>query len=248
MTDERLQTHALADGELSGEEKASAENHLAECPSCRAEYDALGALKSVLKGRLEPTECHDAWKRCSKRLDEVDRAKRVESFVTRHAWSFCSLFLVVILSAAMLNRTLGRNSVRAGDVAMMASGLAPMSTPVSQNPAEMRRWVSDNVGDVPMNLQPQHLLVVGAGARTFQGHKMLRLVLRDGLGDFSLLIISNAESVDGFDRMDAGHEYQVGKIGNANCVAWTDGSCALLVVGDRPIANLCAVAEAISIR
>jgi anti-sigma factor RsiW len=248
MNHERLQIHALADGELSGEEKVAAEKHLADCPSCRAEYEAICAVKGVLKDRLEPVDASSAWSQCSKRLDEIDRSKRVETFVTRHAWSLCSVFLVIILSAAMLNRTLGHNSVRAGDLAQMAAGMAPLTGPSSQNPAEIRRWVSDEVGDVPMNLQPRKAQVIEAAATSLNGHKMLRLTLRDDVGVFALMIVSNAVSVDGFDPMDSGHRYDVGKIGNANCVAWTDGNCALVVVGDRSIRNLCLIADSISIR
>ena len=246
MTDDRLLIHALADHELSEEERKTAEDHLAECASCRAEYEAVNSLKTVLQTRLETADTQASWARCRKRLDELDRSAKVESFVTRYAWGFCSLFLVIILSAAVLNHTLGRNSLQTADVAQMASGLIPLPGPRSQAPSDLRSWLNHAVGDsVPMNLRP-HVMQVLQAARGFRdGHQILRLDLLDRAGVMTLFVISNADSVDGLERMDGAHDYFVGKMGKMNCVAWSDRGSAMLVLGERPISALCTVADEI---
>ena len=251
MTDDRLLMHALADQELSAEERKNAEDHLATCPGCRAEYEAVGSLKTVLKTCKEPADTDAVWSRCRKRLDEVDRSKTVEAFVTRYAWGFCSLFIVIILSASLFNHFLGRHSLQTADVAQMASGLIPipMSGTASRNGPEVQRLLSTAMGDsAPVNLRPRVVEVLRAAHGFRDGHQVMRVDLRDADGLMTLFVISDAQAVDGLERLDSSPNYYVGRMGKVNCVAWSDRGSALLIRGDRPIPGLCALAEKICVK
>lgn len=247
MTDDRLLMHALADDQLSAEERKNAEDHLAACPQCRAEFEAVGSLKKALQTRLEPVDTEGAWKACRRRLDEIDRASRVQSFVTRYAWGFCTLFAVIILSASMLNHFLGRNRLHTGELAGINASMIPGSNPNFQNPAEMQKWVRKAVGTVPMNLGSNAVHVLRGATGMHDGRRAIRLDLQDRNGAMELFVVLDAESVDGLE-WDAGHDYYVGKMNDMNCVAWSQANCSFLLIGDRQVADLCRVAEVIGVK
>ena len=57
MTDDHLGdlVSALLDGELTGEERATADAHLSGCPACRAELARTASMRSLVRG-LAPIE------------------------------------------------------------------------------------------------------------------------------------------------------------------------------------------------
>jgi hypothetical protein len=241
--------HALADGELSAEERKQAEDHRATCPDCRAEYTAVDSLKIVLRTRLEVVEAQESWVRCRRRLDEMDRAKHVESFVTRYAWGFCSLFIFIILSAATWNHVMRRHSVQTGDLPQMTAGLIPMGAPRSQQPEAMRQWVESVSPGTPVYIPRQTMQVVGGAYGLNDGHRIMRLDLLDQFGPthgMRLIVISDVQAIDGLEKLDSSGNYYAGKLGTLNCVAWSSNNNALLLLGDRPVGDLCAVADAIN--
>jgi len=246
MTDDRLLMHALADGELSAEERKEAEEHRSVCPECGAEYTAVRSMKTFLHSKVEVVEVGECWAGCRKRLDEIDRAKHVQAFVTRYAWGFCSLFLFIILSAATWNHVMRRHSVQTGDLAQMTAGLIPMQAPRSQEPGAMREWAQNMGSDASLYIPRRAVQVVGGAYGFNDGHRILRLNLVDQIGGMRLLVISDVQAIDGLERLDSSGPYYAGKLGQLNCVAWSDHDSALLLLGDRSIADLCAVAGAIN--
>src|SRR5438045_8964116 len=115
---------------------------------------------------------------CCKRLDEIDRTKRVEGFVGRYAWAICSIFICLIFGAAWLNR-MGGGGLNASDVAKAASTLAPISAPRSQNSDAKRQWLQQNL-ERAMPVQPDMISVVGGAAGYLEdGRKITRADRQD---------------------------------------------------------------------
>src|SRR5688572_18589792 len=118
-----LEIHALADDQLSDEERARANARLEGCEKSRAELAAIHAVKDVLGTRRDAVTCEETWQRCQRRLDELDKTARIEGFVGRYAWALCGAFLALIIGVGMLNRSSG--SLAADDVPRIAAGLTP---------------------------------------------------------------------------------------------------------------------------
>src|SRR5687767_4015076 len=158
-----LDIHAHADDQLSDEEKARVNSRLQGCDKSRAELAAIHAVKGALEARRDTVTCDETWQRCQRRLDELDKTARIESFVGRYAWALCGLFLALILGVGMLNRTSG--SFGADDVPRIAAGLTPfLSSPSSQDANTKQRFVRQKAGNAPIRAG-------GAGVELVRGDR-----------------------------------------------------------------------------
>ena len=96
--------HALADDELSADDRRKVEADLAQDPEAAKVLSSILAVKQAIASHVKPVECEDEWQRCRKRLDEMDKARRTEAFVGRYAWVMCTgLFAFIV--GAILERT-----------------------------------------------------------------------------------------------------------------------------------------------
>src|SRR5688572_11364387 len=109
-----LEIHALADEQLSAEEKAQAQERLANSEKSQRELRAIQAIKEAAASRRDTVTCEQTWKRCQRRLDEMDKVHRIEGFVGKYAWALCSVLFIGIVGAGMLNRN--RTSFGASEV------------------------------------------------------------------------------------------------------------------------------------
>lgn len=234
---ERMDMHALADGQLEGEAKAQAEARRGQDPALQAEYESISIVKQTLQSKVEPITSAETWQKCRGRIEELDKRKRVEGFVGRHAWSLCSVFLVAILGAAMLNRS-GGDGLRTGDAARMLSGLAPVSRAGSPAPVDMKDWVRKTSGVKDIRL-------IGTARGSYQGHPVSLFQLQDSEGDMAVLSIRGVSEVQGVEPMLENRNFSVGKLNNTNCVTWHEGSSTLFLVADRPYEDLAKVAESL---
>src|SRR5688572_10010513 len=99
-----LEIHGFADEQMSDAEKASARQRVASDPACARELQAIQAVKDVLQTRRDAITSDETWANCQRRLDELDKAHRIEGFVGRYAWGLCGLFLALIIGVGVLNR------------------------------------------------------------------------------------------------------------------------------------------------
>lgn len=243
-----LEIHALADGALSPEETARVEARIANCARSMAEYKAIVATRQASASLSGSVTCDNTWATCCKRLDELDKSSRVESFVGRYAWGLCSVFLFLILGAGMLNRASG-STLATQDVAQMLSGAgASTSAPRSNAPEEMSRWVRDVVGPAPVTIQLDRVQIIDALERVIDGRRVVRLALRDRLGFATLVVIPDADRIENMQPTTATEGYCMGAIGGAPCLSWTEGGFAFLVTGDRSAAGLREIAENVRVR
>lgn len=240
-----LEVHAYADNELQNAEKQQVTHQLADSARLNAEFLAVQTVKNTLKEKCQPVTCEATWKRCQKRLDEIDRTRRVESFVGRYAWGICAIFFFCIFGAGLWHRSLGP-SFSTGDVARISASMTPLSSgPQSQNVEDKRKWI-DGLFDSQAPVQTDNVQVLGGSIAELNGQRVVRMRLADRQGFMDLFVVRNANHIDGADQMDGRAKYSVAKIGSRNCIAWTDHGFGFLVVGDRSIDDLCAIGDALN--
>jgi len=247
MSCDLLKVHALIDGQLDEAESREVKNHLAGCDLCNTEFLAVTSLKSVLATKCEKAETKESWAKCKKRLSEIDRTTKVESFVGRYSWAMCAVLFLVIVGGSITNRVFGRNSVHSGEVASMMSSMSPLSgiKPVSWG--DSQEWLRRNFGYAPAQKQPDGITVLSMARGSVNGRQGALLKMADSKGLLQLLVI-DAEGLEGGTRMDGRTKYSVGQINMVNCIGWTDHQMTFVLVGNRPYTALGDVADKISLQ
>ena len=242
-----LEIHALADEQLSAEDKARVQARVAECDESSRELRAIQGVKTALKGREGAINCEATWGRCRKRLDEVDKTHRIESFVGKYAWGLCSLFLLFIVGAAFLNRTGARGELGTSDVPRMAADMAPfLSSPRSQNLSDVVRFTKEQADQAPVRIRPvvRQVAIVRSGRAVIGGRNVLRMDMFDEQGPLNLYAVQGGD-VSGVEPVPGRQEYSAGVINNSKCITWLDGNYTVMLVADRSVNDLVAFADAV---
>ncbi|HVL39964.1 MAG TPA: hypothetical protein VM328_11295 [Fimbriimonadaceae bacterium] len=238
---DRLELHALADGELEGAERQRVSERIANCEESAAEFQAIMRLKQVVAEKCHAPSYEESWQECRGRLAEIDSTRRIESFVGRYAWALCSMFLVFILGAGILNRS-AADGLRAGDVPAMMSSLSSVG---SAAPGEAREWIRKEGGVATSLESVRTFQVIDRAVGLHEGHKVLAVRLRDDVGDFAVLVVPGARVVDGVAPVSGRSDLSSGTLGRASCVTWQEGPVALILTGDRRVDELCELADAL---
>lgn len=228
--EEILLAHALADGELSGEEVKAAERRLASSQAVRAEYETVTALKTILREKAESHPGYDAWTACRERISAIDRAKRTEGFVGRYAWAMCLVLFLTIVGAGALNRT-GRNALRASEMAGDSTSLSQVPI-TSADASGVTGLLSRFFGRSPIKLEEAPLRVKAMMRGQIDGREAARLAIEDGRGQLSLTIVAGVEQVDGLENSGQSRNYYIGRINTFDAVGWTDRGFGMLLVGE----------------
>lgn len=247
MSCDLLKVHALIDGQLDEAESREVKSHVAGCNVCNAEFLAVSSLKSVLSAKTEKVETKESWAKCQKRLNEIDRTSKVESFVGRYSWAMCAVLFLVIVSASFTNHVFGRTNVRSGEVANMMSTMSPLSSIKPSTWFDSQKWLEQTFGSAPAQKQPEGTKVLGMGRCTVNGLRAAQLLLADSQGPVRLLVI-DAEGYEGATRMESRSRYLVGRINGQNSLVWTDERFTFVLVGDRPFEALGDFADKICVK
>lgn len=233
---ERL--HAYVDGQLEGTELAEVEKAVGSDPQLEDQVHSIREVKRCVESHVKPVPSDEAWRACVGRLNELDKVRRTESFVSRYAFSMCAVLFALIVGVGLFNRT-GDGRVDPGAVWMQGAGLSPMSLP-----ADVNSWLRsrNSSAQIPENL----IRVVGTAEGVVGGNYMARANLRDSQGDMALFLVSGVKSIDNVAPMDDG-VHMACQVGQDNCVIWPSGEAGqvLMLVGPRDHDELRAVADAI---
>lgn len=232
---DRESLHELADGRLDPSAQAALMAELETNAALRAEYNSILSLKSALKRTCEPVECAELWKTCRGRLDELDRANRVQSFVTKNAWALCGVFAIAIVTAGTMNRISRGNIVGSGDVAQALSGLSPFTGAQSNSNDVLTRIARSGSLDVEQGTYR----VTNSSEGVINGRMSLRLSLRDDAGNLELMVIQGAS----VPNIDAHSGLAFSKVQSLNSVAWSHGNDAYFLLGDRSDSELQQIAN-----
>lgn len=238
-----IELHALADGELTAIAAAELKRRLAASPADQAHYESIVALKKSL-GRLTVIECRTEWKGCVKRLNEMDRSRRVEHFASRYAWALCGVFFVAIVAGGTLSRNKLRDTVTMADFSRIATTIAPMQTPPKD--IQRERWLDNLLGQARQSVDPRRMKILGYANGHLDGRPVTTFALRDATGTFSLLVLPGSASLEGDSQLEAAKGFKLGHLMGVNCVAWTDGRNTFAAVADRSFEELVQVATNVS--
>jgi anti-sigma factor RsiW len=241
-----LELHAYADGELDRETEDRVRRQLQSDPSSSAEVASVQALKGAL-GRLQPVECKAEWRACVARLDELDKVKRTEGFVSRYAWALCGVIFLFILAGGITTRLAPSTSMASSDLARAVASLGASSKPTSQQPAEVRQWLDRLVGRASDLISPDGLVVLGANSGEVDGYRVAQIELRDREGDMALVVL-NANMSLGDMPTTTDPQFRAGQLQGVNCLAWNDGGYTLVLAANRPYDKLAEAAKNIIIK
>jgi hypothetical protein len=237
---DHMRLHALADNCLDPEESRLAEAELRENPASKAEFDAIRNLKGLLHLKAEKHTCAKTWQRCVSRLDELQKREKVEGFVGRYAWGLCSIFLVVIAGAAIMNRTYGHD-LRAGDVAKIVGGVGPFSTSTAPPAEDMSRWLDR----AQVHLDFGDLTPAAFIQSNFEGRNFAQFDLFDESGRVRLIIAQGFENLIGAEPILDSSEYSSSMVNRMNCVSWNQDGFLLVLLAPRSLDETLKLAQSI---
>lgn len=238
-----LDIHALADGHLDGEERKAAERKLAEDPRLQAEYEAVTVLKRTLAEKCPPVTCEETLRKAKLRLEELDRARKVNTFIGKYSWALCGLFFVAILGAATLNRLSG-SQFDPADVTRVSSSMSPIPLPGGQSVDARSKWVDELFGS-PAPVRPNQMGIMSVAKGAFNGYQTLRFDLSDKSGPLALFVIAGQLNVGGSPAQPG--MYAPVRVQTTNGIAWSERGYSFLLLGDQETESLAAAADAIRI-
>jgi len=234
--------HSLADGELSAAESQVVIHELSLDADLTAEYQRALRLKKFVSQHAEVYKAEDAWKVSVARLKEIDRTRRVDSFVTRNAWGLCGVIFASLVVGGMLQRNSASN-VSGNEVARMMSSFTPERSSTAFTPDE-RKYVQGlfNQADKSVNTITLERFYVGSND---DGRRMRRYFLRDGGGRMVLDVVEGVRSIEGMTVHGEDPRYKSGNMGQATTIAWVKDGSALLLTAERDPSSLVEIAKRI---
>ena len=237
MSDNNLDptvVHAVIDGELPAHEHAAALEAVNGDPSASLMYSEYRRLKAAVASLPAVEVPRGTWHACTRRLDELDRNRRAERFVTRYAWALSASVFFLILGAGSWNRLTGQH-LGAADVTHMAGLMSSFGSDGNGG-----KWLQNRVGvtttgaALPVRLQR---VEYGQAGET----PMARVTLVDPQGRMFLLVWRGVEPIDGFVPLQDG-SLSAGMVLNQNSVAWIQNGYHCCLYGPRDSGTLASVA------
>jgi anti-sigma factor RsiW len=248
MTNETTeQLSRLADGDLTGEERTAIESHLNTSAPLRAEYRWVMFVKKAVSAKCSPKVNDEVLQVCLRRIQEVERSRRTESFVTRHAWALTGALAFVIVGGALAQRTMQRPGLGETQMASIVGGAAPVRESLdldSRRAEDAFQKLRQSLGPVELNPVPE-LRPVFMEEGFLDGHSFARVLLEDEAGNrFWLVGIENRTG-----KLDIQGErrgsYVLGEMNGLNAVSWCEGEVAVVMAGDANTETLVSYADAV---
>jgi len=240
MTDPK-QLHALADEELTPSEANALREALKAEPRAAAEVDAILNLKDVLSKNAIRYADEEAWKGCLRRLDAIDKSRRVEGFVGRYAWALCGIMFVFIVSGRYAMRNVQGDTARTADLArIFGGGSRPAETPAQA------RMYADLTHAIRGSLDTKELQVFPPLFGHVHDLPAARYPMRDRQGDLVLIQVDGALNLQDTAPLPTNPQMEAGVSEGSNCVVWHKDNQTLLLLGGRSLEDLTQVANRIS--
>lgn len=231
--------HGLVDGNLSDEDRAEAQARLFSDPNFKAHFEFAAASKKAVREQCTGVDCEETWAKCRDRLNQIDRARKVEHNVSKYAWAMVAGLTLLIGGVGIINRSDRGGRMHTSDLPSLNASLVPQAG----IPSNMGRWLNGQ----GIQVQPDRVRVTGFAHGYNEGREAFRINLRDRVGDMALMIVQDSEGVDGTWSQE-GSEFKYGQIESLHFVTWNHDGRAMMLVGDRSLEELQSIAEAISQR
>jgi hypothetical protein len=244
MKDELELMHALADGELSGEEEREARRVLESSPTAQAEYEWAKACRSAVQSKCSRHESAECWEKARRQIADIERSRSIESFVGRYSWALCGFLICTLLAAGIAHRLGGKPQISDTSMAGLFNpdNFSPLGREVAQ--AELSTLIQDTLGrsDDSLVSVPTFFTVVQESWAMLEGRRALHLLIQDSEGQFSAFLIPGVAGVRGFDQ-EFSADYQVGVLFDQPCVAWSDGDSLVMITAARSAGELLQTAD-----
>lgn len=237
--------HAYVDGELTKEEAAHLRAMIDADPRILAELNSILNLKDCLREKTPKVSCEVTWANCRSRFVEIERSRRVDYFVGRHAWSICGAFLVFLVSARFLVQGVQGDSVRTADLSRAFTGLVSRSAPKSQTQPEVDRWLDSLLGQTKPLISCDQMRVISGASTPYGLGQAARIDLVDRSGPLTLIVVPETLKIQDAAVMPGNPPVAAGEMGGRNCIAWTISGHTLLLCAGRPYEDLQIIASRI---
>ncbi|MBX3110631.1 MAG: hypothetical protein KF857_01365 [Fimbriimonadaceae bacterium] len=240
MNDWQEQIHAYADGECDSAEKAQVEQRVAAEPAAANELLWAQALPDLVARRCHTEPCMETWKKAVARLDAIDKARRAEGVVAKFGWAFCGVFLVAIVAAGITNRTVGSRVLNRTQAASLFDTLRPVTQPAAGTPDRLRFQI---LQDSPVVTMPANMSYVEGRVGAINGKEAESVLFRDRDGFLALSMVKGMDRVEGLEPATSGDKYSVGLVNGTMCASWRQNGYTLMLMGDRSVDELKALAH-----
>lgn len=241
-----IELHALADKELTPEREAALRRELAASPESQIELQAIVTVKQILNEKSVRLECRSEWKACVSRMNEMDRTRKVERFVSgKTAWGLAGGLFAFIVVAGLVGHGPDNASIHSADLARIAASMGPSQ---DARQTAQNKQLDNLLGQAKRSIDPDRLTILSTAFGEADGRPVTRITMRDASGDMALIVVPDVLQLDGLGEVQRDHSFRVSHIGRMNCVAWTDGRSTLILVADRGYEDLVTAASRISFR
>jgi len=241
---DRTELHSLADNELPPERAQELAAQLELDSQARLELAAIKATKDCLKANSPAVQDSELWTRCRMRLEELDKARRIESFVGKYAWGICGVFFVAIAMGGFFNRFLLK-SVNSSQVAGYVATMSPIPVPQSRSQSEIDPFFRQVVGE-SMGSRPPELRITAFGENDVPGNRLSFVRLDDGFGPVAVVALHDVQHVSGLFEYEQDSQYKYGQIDGVNALFWNRADGVICVaVGNRAYSEIHQIVTAI---
>jgi hypothetical protein len=243
-----LDLHALADGELEKGEAAQLRQALKNDSEAKAEFEAILNFKDVLKEKPLTYQSEETWRACVKRFNQIDRTKKVESFVGRYAWAMCGVVFALIVGGRYMVKDVRGESARTADLERLLPGRGAQT---AEDPA-IEQQFKEILSRAATVTDPNPVKGLQVTTGQFQGIPAGRFRLRDAEGTMVLFVIHGDVNFEDVEPDPTHPDMQTGLLTSPaapygmNCAIWHSNGFTMALGGDRSSEELEAVAGRIN--
>lgn len=238
---DRTELHAFVDGELDAETRRSVERAMTEDDQIRREVHAIQMLKETLSREALKIDCPDTWKSSVRRLDEIDKARRIESFVGRYSWALCGIVALALIGGGLLSERPGKREAGSASFAQAVAGFsAPgQSKAIPNGLQDQALQAVLNEARIAMARGP---IVQEEGVFSCRHGQFARFALVDGIGSMRLAIFPRPIAFGPLEAVPARPGYATATANGVNWVVWNAHGATLLLYGSPSHDHLLDVA------
>lgn len=226
--------NGLADNSLGAEDRARALKRLDEDAHLKAHYEVALATRQALQKDCKGVMCEETWSKCQARMDEFDKSRVVELFVSKHAWKLAASLFFLVAGAGVFQRMNSSSVFHTSDLASVSASMSPLD--LSSN---RLNWLSDEGG---LKVSESRIKLLSYAIGEQGGRKIHQLQVQDAIGPAVITLVENAADVEGAWARNDG-EYKYGQVQMLNCVQWQAGKNSVVVMGSRSHQELTQLAD-----
>lgn len=239
---DRVLLNAYVDGELTADERRVVEAALAESEALQREVASIRSLKSYVAAQVQPITCPETWRRSVGRLDEIDRARKIESFVGRNSWALCGAVALILVAGGLFSERPGHRESRSAAFAQASAGfLSPGAARRTQD--EVIDRALRGMIDQTRTAMLQGPLVREDGVYQGPNGPFARFSILDKGAEITMVITSALLDMNQLEVIPGEPGYFIAKTNGENLVVWRAGNASMFLSGDVDHAVLVAFAK-----